>query len=111
MTNAAPRIAWPLVAALPRLDGEGRSVADVWRDVGALAVSLGLPRPSYEQVRVLLRRERAIRSETGEVAELALDGMFRTRSPHEAADRAWESIASARAARERLREERSWRER
>lgn len=109
MTRAAPRIAWLLVAALPELDDGERSIADVWRDVGSLAASLALPRPSYEQTRVLVRRERAVRAATREIRELALDGLLRARSPHEATDRAWETIASVRAARERIQDERRWR--
>ena len=56
------------VAAAPRLDARlrqyvagarlGTPAAEVTRSVGELAWSLGLVRPSYEQVRFLLRRTR-----------------------------------------------------
>jgi hypothetical protein len=55
---AAPRIDARLVAALTRLDDPSRSIADAHRRLGLVADWLGVPRPSYEQVRVLVNAYR-----------------------------------------------------
>ncbi|MGZ4362267.1 MAG: hypothetical protein ACXVFF_08315 [Gaiellaceae bacterium] len=60
MTTSAPRIAQPLLEALPRLDDGMRPIAEVCRLVGAEADSRGLTRPSYERIRVLVHLLRAI---------------------------------------------------
>src|SRR5713226_863146 len=65
MPPAAPRIDSRLIAAMERFDQPGLAMADVHRRVGALAEEIGLTRPSYEQVRVLLhdlRTERRSRA-------------------------------------------------
>ena len=53
-TRAAPRIDARL-SALIAVAPEGMSAADVTRRVGQLAWELGIARPSYEQVRLLLK--------------------------------------------------------
>jgi hypothetical protein len=53
-TSAAPRIDDRLVAALTKAPLNS-TPAELTRQLGALAWDLGLPRPSYEQVRVLAR--------------------------------------------------------
>jgi hypothetical protein len=60
---AAPRISESLVAALKRLDDPRRPIAETHRLLGSLAEQLGLPRPSYEQVRVVVHSLRAGRRE------------------------------------------------
>jgi hypothetical protein len=61
VTAAAPRLDPRLVQFLAgaRL---GTPAAEVTRAAGELAWALGLPRPSYEQVRFLLRRLRPLTS-------------------------------------------------
>jgi hypothetical protein len=54
MPQAAPRIDVRLVAALVRLDRGRPPIADSHRRVGTVAEQLSLPRPSYEQIRVLV---------------------------------------------------------
>jgi hypothetical protein len=80
MASAAPRIDSRLVAAIERLDDETVRIAETNRRVGLVADALGLTRPSYEQVRVLVHdaRRRGRRPTTGDVL---LDIAFRTRSP------------------------------
>jgi hypothetical protein len=80
VTPAAPRIDSRLVAALERLDEPSRPMADTWRRVGLVARELGLVRPSYEQVRVLVHefRRRGRRPTAGDVL---LDVAFRVRPP------------------------------
>jgi len=60
---AAPRIDARLVAALDRLDDPRLPIAETHRSLGAVADRLGLPRPSYEQSRVLLHELRRHRAE------------------------------------------------
>jgi hypothetical protein len=67
VTASAPRIRRPLLRALVRADDPREPIAEVCRAVGAEADRLGLTRPSYEQVRVIvqeLRRRRAARAAT-----------------------------------------------
>src|SRR4051812_31310171 len=67
MTRSAPRIAQPLLDALPRLDDGKRSIAEVHRLLGAEADRRRLTRPSYERIReiVHLLRELAPRRNRG----------------------------------------------
>lgn len=108
MCRSAPRIAWPLVEAIPELDEPGLSIADLWRRLGALAVRLGLPRPSYEQTRVLVHRSRRIHAIPG-VGDLVVDVMFKTRGPAEARAVAAERLQEKTAARHAVERERAWR--
>ena len=80
MPPAAPRIDSRLVAACERLDDPALPIAETHRRVGALAGSLGLVRPSYEQVRVLVHdaRRRGRRPSAGDVL---LDVAFRVKPP------------------------------
>jgi hypothetical protein len=55
---AAPRISPRLVAAVERLDDPRLSIAETARRVCAEAEKLGQPRPSYEQLRVLVHASR-----------------------------------------------------
>ncbi|HEX5799188.1 MAG TPA: hypothetical protein VFY02_03720 [Gaiellaceae bacterium] len=80
MTSSAPRIDPRLVAALERIDDESLPFAEVSRRVGRVAAELGLPKPSYEQVRVLTRRHRR-RELPPDVRALLLDVAFRARPP------------------------------
>jgi len=80
MTPSAPRIDSRLVAAIERLDDRTVRIAETNRRVGTVADALGLPRPSYEQVRTLVHeaRRRGRRPSTGDVL---LDVAFRVRPP------------------------------
>lgn len=80
MPASAPRIGPTLLAAIERLDDEALPIAEVYRRVAALASHLGLPRPSYEQIRVLVHehRERGLAPTAG---QLLLEVALRTRPP------------------------------
>jgi len=78
MPRAAPRISHRLLLALEQLDDGTVGIAELARRVGAEAERLGLPRPSYEQVRVLVHRNRALRRQPG-TAEVLLDVATRAR--------------------------------
>lgn len=67
MVLAAPTIDRRLHRVINRLTRGSLSAAAIHREIGRYAVSIGLPRPSYEQTRVfvnLARRERAERRAT-----------------------------------------------
>ena len=108
MARAAPRLPWQLVRALGRLDDPRRPVAETWRRAGALADELGVPRPSYEQVRRLVERERALRAVPGS-AGLAAEVVLRARGPEQAARLAHDRWQERRTRLEEIRQERHWR--
>ena len=80
MAAAAPRISPVVYAAVERLDDESVPIAEVYRRVAALAGHLGFPRPSYEQIRVLVHehRRRGLAPTAGQVL---LDVALKTRPP------------------------------
>ena len=80
MTVAAPRIDPRLVAELARLDDPHRPIAETHRRLGVQAERLSLPRPSYEQTRVLVHSLR--RGMSGrDAATLLLHIAMRVRPP------------------------------
>jgi hypothetical protein len=54
VVSAAPRISRRLIEELVRLDDERVPIAETYRRVAAEAERLGLTRPSYQRIRVLL---------------------------------------------------------
>jgi hypothetical protein len=80
MTDCAPRLSPRLVAALERFDDGKMAIAELRRIVGAEAQRLGLPRPSYERVRVLAHELRARRAEPT-TADVLWDVTARVRPP------------------------------
>ena len=105
---SAPRLPWPLVEAIRKLDEPGRPYADLWRDACAFAERNGFTRPSYEHVRRLAHRHRALGALPTPSDALA-DGWLRARSPQNAVDEAFRRARERRVARERIEAERSWR--
>jgi hypothetical protein len=57
----APRISHRLLEAIVRLDDRTQPIAETCRRIGAEAERLGLTRPSYQRVRVLVHESRRIR--------------------------------------------------
>jgi len=80
MPSAAPRIDSRLVAAIVHLDKPHHPIAETNRRIGVLAGDLDLPRPSYEQIRTLVKAHRRgrLRPTAGQVL---LDIAFRVRPP------------------------------
>jgi hypothetical protein len=76
----APRIDSRLVAAAERLHSRTTPIAETNRRVGRVAEELGLRRPSYEQVRTIVRRARS-RGRQPTSADVLLDIAFRVRPP------------------------------
>jgi hypothetical protein len=85
VTASAPRIDSRLVAALVRVDDRRVPIAETNRRLGLLAEEIGLSRPSYEQVRVILHSLRKGKREPG-IGTLLLDLALRSRSPEQILD-------------------------
>ena len=81
MPAQAPRLDRRLVAAVGHLDDERGSIAATNRRIGALAEQLGLPRPSYQQVRLLVHATRRRKLARRAALDLILDVQFRRRPP------------------------------
>jgi hypothetical protein len=81
MPKQAPRLDPRLVAALRRLDDVTEPIAETCRRVGLTAERLGVVRPSYEQVRVLVHAERRRAVERRARQELVQGVLLGTRSP------------------------------
>jgi hypothetical protein len=78
--DSAPRIGPRLLRAIERLAAKDWPIAEINRRVGAEAEALGVPRPSYERVRMLVHRTRRLRRQPT-LAEVAVDVAFRARPP------------------------------
>lgn len=72
----APRLDPSVVDAVHRMPVDSMSIADAWRRAGALAVELGLCRPSYHAVLHLVVDERKRRAERREDAREAVDDLW-----------------------------------
>ncbi len=84
MSRAAPRIDRRLLRLIDASVGE--AAADVTRAVGEAAGELGLARPSYEQVRVLLRYAEAEQQRVT-TTDVLLDIAFRARPAYDLPNR------------------------
>ena len=80
MPPAAPRVDARLVRAISRLDDRSRPIAEINRLVGRDAEGFGLPRPSYEQVRVHVHAIRGAKALPG-IGGVLLDIAFRVAPP------------------------------
>lgn len=78
MPRFAPRISPRLLDAIVRFDNTALPIAETCRRVGREAERLGLTRPSYQRVRVLVHESRRLRSGPTEASVLA-DAAFRVR--------------------------------
>jgi hypothetical protein len=87
MASSSPRPSPRLVAEIDRLARRDFSFADINRRVGRKADALGLPRPSYESIRLLAHAARDRRAGPGTL-EIVADVAIRARSPRELLDHA-----------------------
>jgi hypothetical protein len=87
MASAAPRVSRRLVAEIDRLAAHDLPFAEITRRVGATAERLGLPRPSYQTVRVLVRRWRELNAGP-DALEVLADVAFHARPPRALLDHA-----------------------
>jgi hypothetical protein len=82
----APRISHQLIEAVVRFDDRAHPIAETCRRVGAEADRLGLTRPSYERIRVLVHEARRIRR-APTTAELLRNMTSPLRTPDELIER------------------------
>jgi hypothetical protein len=76
----APRISHRLLQALVRLDDPRLPLAEINRRVGVEALRLGVPKPSYQRVRVLLQQLRRLRRRPS-TGQVLVEVCFRARPP------------------------------
>ncbi|HWH05799.1 MAG TPA: hypothetical protein VNT23_05115 [Gaiellaceae bacterium] len=69
-------------ALVVALDQEGTPMAETWRAVGNAAEELGLLRPGYHMVRVLVRSVRAVRGARAQLRRAALGVLASFPSPY-----------------------------
>jgi hypothetical protein len=82
VTTSAPRLPPELLQAVIRLDDGSAPIAEVCRRVGAEAERLGLTRPSYERIRLLVHESRLARRPHGpSTARVLVDVALRARPP------------------------------
>ena len=70
---SAPRIDLRLVRVARRLARRTSSTADVHRSVGAYAARIGVIRPSYEQIRLVVNKARILKERRRATVQLLLD--------------------------------------
>jgi hypothetical protein len=81
MAAFAPRISPQLLEALVRIDDRQVPIAEVNRRLGNEAEALGLIRPSYQRIRVLVHASRRIRRNSPTTASVLVEVAFRARPP------------------------------
>jgi hypothetical protein len=79
MTVASPRLDRRLKKAAMKLDRRQEPMAETWRQVGRVACKLGLHRPSYETIRILVKEHRRRRAEVHELLEPVLADLLQGR--------------------------------
>jgi hypothetical protein len=71
-----------VIDAVVRLDDTSVPIAETYRRVADEAVRLGLSRPSYQRIRVLVHETRRLRARRGPTtASVLLDIVLRARPP------------------------------
>ena len=87
MVTSAARISDRLYKRLVELDDPGVPIAETYRRVAAEAERLGLTRPSYERIRVLIQQERRWKRNRGpSTTSVLIDVAFRVRPPEAVLD-------------------------
>ncbi|MDQ3672572.1 MAG: hypothetical protein M3364_09105 [Actinomycetota bacterium] len=79
MYAAAPRLDPRLLAAIKRLDDSSVPIAETYRRCRGAAMELGIPRPSYERVRLHVRQIRRERERARVARETILDVLLNQR--------------------------------
>ena len=80
LTICGPRIDERLVAAIARLDDPTLPIAETNRRLGVVAEGLGLIRPSYQQVRVIVHELRS-QHQSPRLGAILLDISYGVRPP------------------------------
>ena len=87
MSSSAPRISPRLLREIENVDDGRIPIAEICRSIGTAADGLGIPRPSYEQVRVHVHAARRWRRLQPSSADLAIDVAFRVKPATAVLDR------------------------
>jgi hypothetical protein len=87
MPSFAARVTERLYRRLVELDDDGVPIAETYRRVAAEAERMGLSRPSYERIRVLVRQSRRWKRSRGpSTTSVLVDVAFRVRPPEAVLD-------------------------
>jgi hypothetical protein len=87
MPRLAARIPDRLYKRLLKLDDPSRPIAETYRQLAAEAERMGLTRPSYERIRVLVHQSRRWRRSRGpSTTSVLVDVAFRVRPPEAVLD-------------------------
>jgi hypothetical protein len=78
--RCAPRLDARLIAAVARADQGNRPIAEICRNVAALAEEIDLVRPSYESIRRVVHALRARKRDPG-IGQVLLDIDLQRRPP------------------------------
>jgi hypothetical protein len=79
MTATSPRLDRRLRQAVTSLDDGTSPYAETWRKVGLTAEELGLPRPGYDTIRLLVRDHRRRRAEIRRLLEPVVGDLLQGR--------------------------------
>ncbi len=79
MYAAGPRVDERFLEHVVELDDRSVPIAETYRRTRTLAAQMGIPRPSYERVRLHLRSTRLRRHERKRARALALELAYNTR--------------------------------
>jgi hypothetical protein len=79
MAVSSPRLDPRLRKAAIEVDRRDESMAETWRKVGRIACKLGLHRPSYETIRIIVGRHRLRRARVHELLQPVLTDFLQGR--------------------------------
>ena len=96
MVATSPRLDSRLRRAAIALDDRELPAAETWRKVGLLAEALGLPRPGYDTIRVIVRGHRRHRAEIREKLDPVVADLLQGRLSAWDVERLIETAALAR---------------
>ena len=97
MGQFSPRVDPRLIAAAFDLDDPRQPFAETWRAVGVVAAELGLIRPGYDTIRMLLAAHRSRRDEIRRLLDPVLADMLHGHPTAWDLDRVWRAAEIARA--------------
>jgi hypothetical protein len=76
---AGPRLEQRFLERVVQLDDDRLPMAETYRRIRGLAEEMGVPRPSYERVRLQLKAARRSRQDRAQARELVLELAFDSR--------------------------------
>jgi hypothetical protein len=82
VARSSPRLSARLIAAAARADDGKRPIAETYREVASVAERLGLSRPSYESIRLVVHSLRA-RKRDPSLGEVLLEIDLGRRDPRQ----------------------------